>query len=190
MKKFYQLFKILGLNFDDGLHSFDSLRYGKVLIMTDQDYDGFHIRGLLINFFHFFWPNLIHSNQFIQHFITPIVKISKENEKISFFNYKDYEIWKNDHLHQFKYWKVKYYKGLGTNTSLEAKEYFKNLDKHIMNLIYSGPDDDDLIDMLFSSQRSEDRKNWIMSMKVSYFLIFFAKTSIIFIYIIKFTFTC
>ena len=31
------------------------LRYGHVMIMTDQDPDGSHIKGLIINLFHHFW---------------------------------------------------------------------------------------------------------------------------------------
>ena len=37
----------------------DRLRYGKLMIMTDQDVDGSHIKGLVINFIHHFWPNML-----------------------------------------------------------------------------------------------------------------------------------
>ena len=52
------------------------LRYGHVMIMADQDYDGSHIKGLLVNFIHHFWPELlIHCPGFLVQFITPIVKV-------------------------------------------------------------------------------------------------------------------
>jgi DNA topoisomerase-2 len=47
------------------------------MIMSDQDTDGSHIKGLLINFIHTFWPNLIKMNGFLKCFITPILKTSK-----------------------------------------------------------------------------------------------------------------
>jgi len=43
--------------------------------VTDQDQDGSHIKGLLINFIHTNWPNLLKHN-FLVEFITPIVKVS------------------------------------------------------------------------------------------------------------------
>ena len=53
-----------------------SLRYGSIMIMTDQDHDGSHIKGLLINFIHFFWPDLImRHKEFLKEFITPIIKV-------------------------------------------------------------------------------------------------------------------
>jgi len=40
---------------------------------------------------------------------------------------------------------VKYYKGLGTSTSKEAKEYFSDMDRHRIPFKYMGPEDDDAI---------------------------------------------
>ena len=78
---------------------------------------------------------------------------------------------------------VKYYKGLGTNTAKEGRDYFQNLDKHRKIFTYhddakgndssSGLVDNyltlgdkesrqhDLIDMAFSKERVNDRRNWL-----------------------------
>ena len=47
-----------------------SLRYGHLMIMTDQDHDGSHIKGLLINLLHHFWPSLLKLEGFLQVFYT------------------------------------------------------------------------------------------------------------------------
>ncbi|CAL5433648.1 unnamed protein product [Camellia sinensis] len=44
------------------------------MIMTDQDHDGSHIKGLLINFIHSFWPSLLKIPSFLVEFLTPIMK--------------------------------------------------------------------------------------------------------------------
>lgn len=70
--------KIMGLQFKekyDTPEKIKTLRYGKIMIMTDQDQDGSHIKGLLINFVHHFWPNLL-KNNVLDEFITPIVKVN------------------------------------------------------------------------------------------------------------------
>ena len=69
--------KILGLRHGVEYTDTKDLRYGHLLIMADQDHDGSHIKGLVINFIHHFWPSLIKINGFMQEFITPILKISK-----------------------------------------------------------------------------------------------------------------
>ena len=71
------IIKIMGLQFKqkyDSLEKLKTLRYGKIMIMTDQDQDGSHIKGLLINFIHHYWPELLKQNVMVE-FITPIVKV-------------------------------------------------------------------------------------------------------------------
>ena len=58
-----------------------TLRYGHLMIMTDQDHDGSHIKGLLINCLHHFWPSLLEIPGFLRCFITPIVKATSNSKK-------------------------------------------------------------------------------------------------------------
>jgi DNA topoisomerase-2 len=69
--------KILGLKYKKKYETDEdmrTLRYGKLMVMTDQDQDGSHIKGLVINFIHHNWPSLLKRN-FLEEFITPIVKV-------------------------------------------------------------------------------------------------------------------
>lgn len=124
------------------------LRYGRVLIMTDQDHDGSHIKGLIINFIHHFWPDLLKSNEFLYEFVTPIIKAIKNKETKSFFTIPDFKAWAQsiDNLHTYK---IKYYKGLGTSKDVEAKEYFRDLEKHVIAFEYEGQSDFNAIDLAF-----------------------------------------
>lgn len=149
--------KIIGLESGKKYEDVRSLRYGKVLIMTDQDYDGSHIRGLLINMFHELWHELIQIPGFITYMATPIVKATKGKSVKSFYTQYDYEQWRESD--ESRGWKVKYYKGLGTSTRDEAKEYFKTL--NIVNYAYSGEDSDKSIELAFNKSMADDRKEWL-----------------------------
>ena len=167
--------KILGLKVGmDYSNELKGLRYGHLLIMTDQDYDGSHIKGLIINFIgshikgliinfiHFFWPSLIKRKDFLQEFITPIVKATKEGQKsLTFFTMKEYSDWFNNNNHNG--YKIKYYKGLGTSTSKEAKEYFNEINKLRLNFKYINNEDDKSIELGFSKDETEGRKNWLLN---------------------------
>ncbi|XP_057241268.1 DNA topoisomerase 2-alpha [Malurus melanocephalus] len=156
------IIKIVGLqykkNYEDR-ESLKTLRYGKIMIMTDQDQDGSHIKGLLINFIHHNWPSLLRHN-FLEEFITPIIKASKNKEEIAFYSIPEFEEWKSS-TQNYNSWKIKYYKGLGTSTSKEAKEYFADMARHRIGFKYSGPEDDAAITLAFSKKKIEERKEWL-----------------------------
>lgn len=97
------LVAILGLDFKKSYAGQSSaergLRYGRVMIMADQDVDGSHIKGLLINLFHTYWPQLLanagEGSGFLEQFITPIIK-ARQGEKVvrEFFSIRDFETWR------------------------------------------------------------------------------------------------
>ena len=138
----------------------EKLRYGKVIFMTDQDLDGSHIKGLGINLFDSEWETLISIPGFIGFMNTPILKARKGAQELVFYNDGEYEAWKNlNGESAVKGWKIKYYKGLGTSTGKEFKEYFEN--KKIVSFVSTGETTRDAIDMVFNKKRASDRKTWL-----------------------------
>jgi len=146
------------------------LRYGKVLFMTDQDLDGSHIKGLCINLFDAEWSTLLAIPGFIGFMNTPIIKAKKgtTQEKL-FYNDGEYEQWKGEQsAAALKGWTFKYYKGLGTSTGKEFKEYFAN--KKIVNFVSTGEQSRDAIDKVFNKKRASDRKEWLENYDRSLYL--------------------
>jgi DNA topoisomerase II len=135
----------------------DKLRYGKVLFMTDQDLDGSHIKGLGINLFDAEWETLLSIPNFIGFMNTPILKARKGSQELVFYNEGEFKEWKAEN--DVKGWKIKYYKGLGTSTSKEFKEYFEK--KKIVTFTSTGDKSKDAIDMVFNKKRASDRKQWL-----------------------------
>ncbi|CAI5499015.1 unnamed protein product [Closterium sp. Naga37s-1] len=169
--------QIMGLQQGKHYDSTKSLRYGHLMIMTDQDHDGSHIKGLLINFLHAFWPSLLKQPNFLLEFITPIVKATGPRGKvISFYTIPEYESWKESLGGSTKGWSIKYYKGLGTSTPKEAKEYFAALDQHRKSFEWTGEEDGESIEMAFSKKKVEDRKTWLRNVEPGTFLDQSAKT--------------
>ena len=103
------LVEIMGLKFGTTYDesNIKTLRYGHLMIMADQDHDGSHIKGLVINFMHHFWPCLLDVPGFLQQFITPIVKVTKGKKTETFFTLPEYEEWKESTGNDAKGWTIK-----------------------------------------------------------------------------------
>jgi len=160
-KEFNELKKILGLQQDKEYESLDELRYGRLMVMTDADHDGSHIKGLLLNMVETFWPSLIGLG-FMVSLVTPIIRATKGSSQIeSFYTDAAYRQWYEVEGGR-PGWKIKYYKGLGTSTSAEAREYFKN----IKNLTVRFDDDNHRhksILLAFDKKKADARKTWLLA---------------------------
>ena len=167
------LVKIMGLKFNtkkdkDKDETLKDLRYGRIMIFTDADVDGSHIKGLLMNLFSIFWPELLEIPGFLISLATPILKVKKSKDVQNFYTMTEFNTWKET-IENIKQWDIKYYKGLGTSTSEEAKEYFTNFeDKSIAYTVCDEHGDEmnkelsiDKIELAFDKKRSEDRKMWL-----------------------------
>ena len=162
-EEYQNLLKILGLNEKDGEESINNMRYGKIMIMSDQDYDGYHIKLLLMNIFNERFPHLLYKKPgFIQVFVTPIVTCTplRGGDKILFFSIKDFDSWKEKN-EQTSY-TVKYLKGLGTSDKEDAISYFENNGLHVKEY-YSNDDtkSKDMFELAFSKKKIAERKLWL-----------------------------
>ena len=141
--------------------------------------DGSHIKGLVINFFRYFWPKLLqppvdetpgrlaNDTPFLASFVTPLLKASKKgkkkNETLAFYSMGEYEAWKRElDANSLKGWTIKYYKGLGTSTPAEAKEYFTAFVNNLRPFRWRSDSDGEVIDMVFDKKRAAERKDWIL----------------------------
>ncbi len=154
--------KILGLQ--EGVKYTDTkkLRYGSILIMTDQDPDGSHIKGLLMNLFRVKWPSLLEKKGFIRSLLTPLIKLSKGNSVMNFYSIPQFTEWSKDK--DISKYTIKYYKGLGTSTPKEAKEYFAQF---LTNTYVFTDTTLNKLDLAFMKDRVEDRKTWLQAYDIT-----------------------
>jgi DNA topoisomerase II len=157
-KEFANIKMILGLKQGMKYRDVSKLRYGSSIILTDQDPDGSHIKGLIINMLEYFWPELLQMKGFLKSYTTYIVKAWKKNDKKKknvkeFYNTTDFDDWRNITMKgDISAWDYKYYKGLGTSTDKEAKESFNNFEDNLVTFLweetekYNNDNNDDDVD--------------------------------------------
>jgi DNA topoisomerase-2 len=150
--------KILGLEQGKAYKDVSSLRYGRIMVMSDQDVDGFHIRGLLMNLFHTEWPGLMKLG-FICCLMTPLVKLTRGSEVLCFYSDAELEAWREsvgpDVASRYK---SKYYKGLGTSTPAEARQWFEKLSD--IQYDWDG-ETDKTMNLAFNKKMADARKVWL-----------------------------
>ena len=156
-QEFNDLKKILGLQQGRDYKDVSELRYGRLMIMTDADNDGSHIKGLILNQLHYFWPSLLKLG-FVVSMVTPIIKATKASQTKSFYTDSAFRSWYGNGQQG---WRIKYYKGLGTSTSKEAREYFKQIEDLTVKFEHDIMTDKSIV-LAFDKKKADDRKMWLL----------------------------
>jgi len=142
------------LNIEDGL---DGLRYNKIIIATDADVDGMHIRLLLLSFFLQFFPDVIRNNHL---FIldTPLFRV--RNKKKTMYCYSEQEkqlaVEELGSTHE-----ITRFKGLGEISAGEFKDFIgENIRLEPVNLHHLASSDELLA--FFMGKNTPERQDFII----------------------------
>ena len=162
--------QIMGLHTGKKYTDTSSLRYSSIILLTDSDQDGAHISGLVMNFIHHWWPDLLNIPGFLRTIKTPILKLTKGSKTEEFYNEFDYNNWISQiSPSEASKWQAKYYKGLGTSTAKESKEIFKNMKTNTRYYTsQSKTTTDDAIKLAFDKTKANDRKKWLEKVPEEY----------------------
>lgn len=158
---FENLMIIMGLRLGEKVESIDQLRFGKLIIMSDQDLDGFHINGLMINMIYRFWPELFEMGV-IYRFKTPLVRITtSKKDVINFYTEVDYNNWLTSNP-TIKH-NSKYLKGLASHQTEWFKTYLDDMATHLVPYTIEDDEDRASIDLAFSKEKgaADKRKEWL-----------------------------
>lgn len=142
------------------------LRYDRICILADQDGDGDHIAGLVVNIINFFFPEIVKTNpNFVVRFSTPLVRATPKRgaePPLEFTSESAFEEWW-DRLEEKEQagFQVKYYKGLGTSTPREAKACFAKWDESVVALDFTQQADRELLSDCFHKKGVERRRELI-----------------------------
>uniref|UniRef100_A0A1I8IIA3 DNA topoisomerase 2 n=1 Tax=Macrostomum lignano TaxID=282301 RepID=A0A1I8IIA3_9PLAT len=147
-----------------------SLHYRRILIMSDQDTDGIHIRGLVLNLLHCFWPELLLSRwDFLRLLVMPIAKATPpadvKADSEEFYSMDSLAKWISSKP-DWRRWSLKYYKGLGGFTAAEGRRFFVRLfSGQSVRLVRrdagQGGEQDDAALVLAFGPDADARKAWL-----------------------------
>lgn len=139
----------------------DTLWYGEVRFMTDQDKDGFHIRGLLQAFFYKFFSGLI-ANGYVKTENTPIVIVTGKHAN-QFSSLKEWDEWQAEHpTIKIPPANIEYIKGLGTFPAGMIGNAINN-DPKLVEYFLEG-DEKQYVDVCFAKEGKDStdaRKEWL-----------------------------
>lgn len=141
--------------------NFDTLRYGKLLIMADADDDGKHIIGLILNMFHVLYPSLL-AIGYVMYLRTPIMHVYDGKTRYKFYTEREYEVWRDQVDTRLRNLKPKYLKGLGSSKDSDIEDDFSSPRKVVCLYDDSAPD---MFRLAFDDKLADERKEWLAQHK-------------------------
>lgn len=159
-KEVSTLLQILGLTYGKVYTSLNELNYRKLVIFSDQDFDGAHIGGLILNIIHVLFPSVLQLDPaFVQRFPTPLVRCThkRSSEVLCFYAKPEYDAWAAGAGARVGEYSIRYFKGLGTSTSALAREYFSSYADQLVDIVWTQASDDVMVKM-FGGEHAAARK--------------------------------
>ena len=143
------------LNIENGI---EGLRYNKVVIATDADVDGMHIRLLLITFFIQFFPELIKKGH-LYILETPLFRVRNKKETVYCYSNEEMLTAKEN---LGKSAEITRFKGLGEISPIEFKEFIGENIKLEPIVINHESDISDVVSY-YMGKNTQDRQEFIIN---------------------------
>jgi DNA gyrase subunit B/topoisomerase-4 subunit B len=142
------------LDIEDNL---DHLRYEKVILATDADVDGLHIRNLLITYFFRFFEQVIHDGHLFV-LETPLFRVRNKQETIYCYSEAERDtasakLGRSAEITRFK--------GLGEISPAEFKQFIGK-DMRLSQVEYAAKPDSQQIFSFYMGKNTPERKDYIM----------------------------
>ncbi|MGZ4973215.1 MAG: toprim domain-containing protein [Limisphaerales bacterium] len=138
-------------------NNIDNLRYDKVILATDADVDGLHIRNLLITYFYRFFDQLVHDGHLFV-LETPLFRVRNKEETIYCYSEAERDaasakLGKNPEITRFK--------GLGEISPGEFKQFIGK-EMRLSQVEYSSKPDASQVLSFYMGKNTPERKDYIM----------------------------
>lgn len=162
-REFANILTVTGLQLGEKVRSVTQLRFGKLVVLSDQDLDGFHVSSLVMSFFAKYWPELFELGV-IYRMNTPLyVASTGKGELHEFFTEEDYINW----AAKAPKHKAEYYKGLGGFDTDMFERFLENREKYLVQITALEAADLAKFELAFSNVFQDERKSWLAG--VQYF---------------------
>lgn len=159
------LLKILGLQCEkkfETVGDMKSLRYGRLMMMTEPNENGSYFKALVIYLFSQKWPSLLRL-PFLEECIFPTARakwLIRSNPWIchSFYSLPEFQEWKMCNPHSHWNFRVKRCSEINSWTFEEASDWFSDIKRHRITFRHDGNCDDEAIQLVFSKDWTKIQK--------------------------------
>lgn len=159
--EFANMLAITGLQLGEKVLSKTQLRFGKLVVLSDQDLDGFHITSLLLSFWAKYWPELFQLGV-IYRMNTPLyIATTTRGEIHEFFTQEEYDAW----AAKAPKHKAEYFKGLGLFDTETFERFLENREKYLVRITPLEAADLAKFELAFSNTEQDARKEWLQDIR-------------------------
>lgn len=159
--EFANMLAVTGLQLGEKVISKTQLRFGKLVVLSDQDLDGFHITSLMLSFWAKYWPELFELGV-IYRMNTPLyIATTARGEIHEFFTEEEYKTW----CEKAPKHKAEYYKGLGGFDTETFERFLQNRDKYLVRITPLEAADFNKFELAFSNTEQDARKQWLQDIR-------------------------